>query len=830
MAKSGTVPFYNGAISQSARFGGNNYLTNELDAPSDNQNFTISTWFKRSKLGAEEGLWAVDATGSYCRFETSGAIRVRQYNGIINAITDGFFRDPSAWYHLVVAWDMDNSTEADRIIIYVNSVRQTLGTYHAPTTSETSNINADGRTLHIGSSYSSGATQYFEGYMADFNFVDGSVLAPTSFGETKNGIWIPITPTGLTYGNNGFRLQFDQVGVGTASASTIGADTSGNTNHWTSSGIVASDCAMPDSPENNFATMNSLLFRVANGTQVYSEGNLKYGQPTANSWGFGFTTLNVKSGKWYAEIRCAGNVSVTAGVNNVGHYGYQHFLGQNPQDATGQWILYHENATTKSRFNGSLASATYSAFNNSQILGIALNADDKELSFYVDGTLQSSLGSSGVVDISTGGSADDEWSFFANTFYGSSETMTWNFGQDSSFLGTETATSNADGNGIGTFHTAPPSGYLALCTANLPEPTIGPNSTSQADDHFNTVLYTGNANARSITGVGFQPDWVWIKTRGAGLYHFLTDSSRGVTHTLSSNTKDNETFASEDVLSAFGSDGFSLTADDGSGYYGWNRNNDTLVAWNWKADGGTTTTNDASSTGIGTIDSVFQANTTAGFSIVTYTGNSTAGATVRHGLTVAPEMVIVKVRGGENNWVVYHKGQGVDKYIELNLSTASQAQGSYNMFNSTAPTSSVFTIGSLVNTNTSNNYIAYCFHPVEGYSRFGKYIGSGNADGTFVFTGFRPRYIMTKLALDQVNAASWQIYDTARNPNNVIPTYLFADSNIAESDTGSTYYNFDILSNGFKLRAGNTYGVNQAGATYIYMAFAEAPFKYANAK
>tara|TARA_R110000796_G_scaffold122052_1_gene236346 strand:- start:55 stop:513 length:459 start_codon:yes stop_codon:yes gene_type:complete len=152
------------------------------------------------------------------------------------------------------------------------------------------------------------------------------------------------------------------------------------------------------------------------------------------------------------------------------------------------------------------------------------------------------------------------------------------------------------------------------------------------------------------------------------------------------------------------------------------------------------------------------------------------------------------------------------------------------MFNSTAPTSSVFTIGSLVNTNTSNNYIAYCFHPVEGYSRFGKYIGSGNADGTFVFTGFRPRYIMTKLALDQVNAASWQIYDTARNPNNVIPTYLFADSNIAESDTGSTYYNFDILSNGFKLRAGNTYGVNQAGATYIYMAFAEAPFKYANAK
>jgi len=303
--------FYNGVIAQSLRFGTNNYLTNELDAPSDDQNFTISTWFKRSKLGAEEGLWAVDATGSYCRFEASGAIRIRQYNGIINAITTAFFRDTSAWYHLVVAWDMDNSTAADRIIIYVNGVRQTLATYHAPTTSETSNVNADGRTLHIGTSLANGDGNFFEGYMADFNFVDGSVLAPTEFAETKNGVWIPIEPAGLTYGNNGFRLQFANSAVSSASSSTIGADTSGKARHFTSAGIVASDCALPDSPENNFSTLNTL----DNVDLVLAEGNLKT-TGAGNSFDTVRSTFAMSSGSWYVEFYV--HAGTGNGNNNVG--------------------------------------------------------------------------------------------------------------------------------------------------------------------------------------------------------------------------------------------------------------------------------------------------------------------------------------------------------------------------------------------------------------------------------------------------------------------------------------------------------------------------------
>ena len=808
MAKSGTVPFYNEAISQSARFGGNNYLTNELDAPSDNQNFTISTWFKRSKLGAEEGLWAVDATGSYCRFETSGAIRVRQYNGIINAITDGFFRDPSAWYHLVVAWDMDNSTEADRIIIYVNGVRQTLATYHAPTTSETSNINADGRTLHIGSSYSSGATQYFEGYMADFNFVDGSVLAPASFGETKNGVWIPITPTGLTYGNNGFRLQFAQSGVGTASTSTIGADTSGKARHFTSSGIVASDCAMPDSPENNFATINSLM--RANIT--LSEGNLKMvgvDQNTDNQIGTIAFDTNDSEG-WYWEYRSIGNDAGTMiGICDTNNAKLNNHDPGPPAANVADGFGYRgdgvkENNNSQVSYGNSWAAG--------DIISVAIKSGS--LFFYKNGTIQNS-GTAAYTSIS-----GEKVPFFA---INGTQSGTVNFGHDSSFAGTETAQGNTDGNGIGDFYYAPPTGYKALCTSNLPEPTIGANSATQADDYFNTAIYTGNGGTKDIT-VGFQPDFSWYKCRagGANRWHYLFDSNRGANKALYSNLTDAEDNQTPTYnTQSFQSNGTRIVRDNGDHL---NFDGDTYVSWNWKANGGTTTTNDASATSIGSIDSVIQANTTAGFSIVTYTGTGSAGS-IAHGLGAVPKMIITKTRSNSGDWMVYHGANTSapqTDFLKLNATNATEDLNT--VWNDTAPTSSVFTLGSNGDVNTSGRtQVAYCFAEVEGYSKFGVYTGNGNADGTFVYTGFRPAFIMWKRT--DSSGSSWGIVDSARNTYNVMGQTLYPDLGNVENTNNYC----DFTANGFKIR-GTSGFQNASGGTYIYMAFAEASFKYANAR
>jgi hypothetical protein len=352
LANSG-ADFYNGVATQSLRFddGSSDILERSGSSTSDRKKWVFSSWVKRANL--------VDGTSHYIASAyyapSNGRYNLIRFNGDhqINVWTNAYstststtkqntttavFRDVSAWYHIVIAYDSTQLTAGNRLKIYVNGVSQAY-------TGDTINVNTStfwngsDTTYRIG--YFNAGTNL---YMAETNFVDGlSFFSDTSgtantsfninsFGETKNGVWIPIEYEG-SYGTNGFRLQFDKTGTGTASASTIGADTSGNTHHFTSSGIAASDCNMPDSPENNFATMNSLLFRVANGTQVYSEGNLKYGQPTANSWGFGITTLNVKSGKWYAELRCAGNTSVNAGVINVGHYGYHKFVSkQNPQN------------------------------------------------------------------------------------------------------------------------------------------------------------------------------------------------------------------------------------------------------------------------------------------------------------------------------------------------------------------------------------------------------------------------------------------------------------------------------------------------------------------
>ena len=326
-------------------------------------------------------------------------------------------------------------------------------------------------------------------------------------------------------------------------------------------------------------------------------------------------------------------------------------------------------------------------------------------------------------------------------------------------------------------------------------------------DYFNTVLYTGNGGSQNITGVGFSPDWVWLKGRNNANNHNLNDTVRGVNKQLYADINNAETTATTH-LTAFDSDGFTL-GNDGAV----NGSSDTYVSWNWKAGGS------ASSNSNGSITSSVSANTTAGFSIVTYTGNGTAGATVGHGLGSIPKGIIVKVRNTTNEWVVYHTSLGATKFIEMNSTGA--VQTNTTRFNDTEPTSSVFSLGTAAGLNTSSDtHVAYCFAEKKGYSKFGSYTGNGNADGTFVYTGFRPAWVMVKRT-DSGN--SWCIFDNKRPGFNETNQYLLAEDSRAElTDMG-----FEILSNGFKLR--QTFNsVNGSGASYIYLAFAESPFVNSN--
>ena len=564
-------------------------------------------------------------------------------------------------------------------------------------------------------------------------------------------------------------------------------DQSGNNNDWTSNNLTESD-VMVDSPTNNFATINPLS-KMNNGAVTLSEGNLQFN--LADN-GMARSSILASSGKWYWEahlIFTDGSNLASIGVSETGYMAGAPF----DNGAAFNGYVYINNGTKNSSFGN--ASSYGTSYAVGDIIGVALDLDNGTLAFYKNNVSQGTAFTG--VDREYGA----YWSGYGNT-----DRWVANFGQDSSFAGNKTAQGNQDGNDIGDFYYTPPTGFLALCTKNLPDVAVVPS------EHFNTITYTGNNGASAITGVGFQPDFAWFKARNLTEGHMLFDAVRGAAKTLFSNTSGAENTSYTNVLSAFNTDGYTLGSNEGV-----NHSSGNYVAWNWKANGsGSSNTN-------GSSNSTVSANTDAGFSIVSYTGQ--AGAqTIGHGLSKTPEVVLVKNRSDADEWLMYHHSltDAKDKYLRLD---GIGAVADNTFWNDTAPTNEVFSVGDNRPTNSGHgsNYIAYCFHSVDGYSKVGSYTGNGSTDGTFVYTGFRPAWVMWKKT--NASGTMWQIFDNARNTFNVMDKYLAANDSAVEGD-----YDFvDFTSNGFKHRHLSGHA-NGSGDTYIYLCFSETPFKYSNAR
>ena len=638
------------------------------------------------------------------------------------------------------------------------------------------------------------------------------------FPNLSNDEWAGGTPYQIQFDADGFTINESSTQVNGSGASYIymafadtreaafWKDVSGQGNHWQPNNLDYRD-SLPDSTTNNFAVMNALEPSV--GTSVtLSEGNLKTVGSTVSYSGGVTSSFEQDSGKWYWEVYV--NSEVSAGSN------YYSFIGA----ATGENNLVHKSnnsqlpsvvagingwswegdGTINLIGTGTKAVSSVTAPSAGDVLGFAIDLDNGDVYFYHNGTAQNS-GSPVITGVSN---------LLHNPMVGvyDGSAVTFNFGQDSTFAGARPAGGNTDAKNIGDFAYAPPSGYLALCTANLPTPTI-----VDGLEHFNTVLYTGNGSTdHNITGVGFQPDFVWLKERSSTSFHQVLDAVRGAGIRLETNATGAETTPSPVGLSSFDADGF--TVENNNGY---NENSQTYVAWNWKA-GGTPVTNTD-----GSITSQVSANVDAGFSIVSYTGTGSAGSTFGHGLNQAPNMVIFKNRDQTDSWFVIQDMVGSPTggdYLSLNTTNAIANSSNVN----TTLASSTVTLDVTHGYNASGeNYIAYCFHSVEGFSKAGSYTGNGSADGPFVYTGFRPAFVLVK---NSSAAQNWRMFDSAREPENTVLAALFPNLSNAETaaETGP-----DFLSNGFKVRTSSGTH-NGSGNTIIYLAFAENPFKYANAR
>ena len=785
-------------IERSLRFNSSDdaLLQRDQSSGGDRRTFTWSAWLKRgSGLGSDQQFFTAAPSGhasdsdiSYLAFNANDELDFFNYwsSGVRGRLkTNAKFRDVSAWYHVVLRVDTTDSTANDRFKLFVNGTEQTS---FAERTNPDQNLELrinDNVEHQLGQE--AVRNRYnFDGYMAEINFVDGTALDASYFGETdlETGAWLPKKYQG-SFGSQGYYLDFsDNSGT---TATTLGKDSSGNGNNWTPGNMSVTagpdNDSLLDTPTNNWCTLNPLNKGV--DAITITEGNLQYAASGTDHLVVA-TFAIPSSGKWYWEYTKDSNgTNLMAGIicspetNNRST-----FLG-------GQADGYSVYAQNGQAYNNS-NSATYMATpSTNSTITVAFDADNSKLYVGADGNWGNGSGSTNqtFANAAVAHTLPTDKTCYPGISVSSGDAVV-NFGQRP-------------------FDHTPPTGYRPLNAKNLPTVTI-PDGTK----YFNTVLFTGNGSTQSITGVGFQPDWTWIKMRSDGSRGYaMFDSVRGGLERL--DTAAGQEGRTNEGNISFESDGFNVT----SSHPTVNDSSDTAVAWNWKAADVNSTNSDGAS------QSLIRALPEAGLSIVTYMGVGTE-TTVGHGLGVSPDMIWVKNRDANEHWIIDSRLVTGNANGTLHYNTDAEYAGGTNQFGTHS--SSIFTVKTSGNINSNaTRYVAYVFSKVEGYSKFGKFTGNGSeSEGPYVHCGFKPAWILLKNISD--NGESFRIYDVKRDTFNYCDAVLHPNSDSAES-TASSSNSIDILSSGFKVRS--TSGeINNSGSTILYMAFAEMPFKYANAR
>jgi len=779
-------------IERSLRFNSaDSAYLNRTQSASNRKTWTYSAWVKRGLLGTDRAIFASYSSSvnlAQLYFLAADTLTFYDYtSGYVSQLnTTQVFRDPAAWLHIVISYDTTQGTAANRIKMYVNGTQVTaFATATYPSQNYDGYVNSN--LVHYISTYD-GSNNTFNGYLTEIHFIDGQALTPSSFGETDTdtGVWKPKAYSG-TYGNNGFYLKFaDNSGT---TAATLGKDSSGNGNNWTPNNFSvtagAGNDSLVDSPTSygtdtgaggevrgNYATLNPL----ENSQLTLSNGNLTYSRSGAGSNVFGsFGNFYMSSGKWYWEV----TATTASGTNNhnIGVARASVTVGSYNASIPSTWLWSNGGEYA---MDGIYSNPGVTWQTNNDVTMHAYDADTGKYWLGKNGTWNGSgnpaAGTNPVATI-TNSTTDPVRFAVGNTNNPGAFQDDINFGQRA-------------------FSYTAPSGFKALCTQNLPTPSINKGSL-----YFDATLRTGTGASASVSSLNFQPDLVWIKSRSAATNHNLFDSSRGATVGIITIGSVAE-YTDANSLTAFNSNGYTLGSDASS--RGVNINTNTYVDWVWKK------------------------SATPGFDIVLYTGNAT-NRTISHSLGAAPVFMAVKARSGSpmDEWFNYHQSLGPTKYIRWGQNLGVYTSSGY--WNDTAPTSSVFSLGTTTSVNANGvPFVAYLWSEIAGFSRFGSFTGNGSSDGPFVFTGFRPAFVIAKLSSA---VGDWNMVDDTRQVYNDASgnPVLRADLASAEEDVDTMQGQMDLLSNGFKLRSNNS-SLNLNGGTIIYVAFAENPFKYALAR
>ena len=789
-------------IQRSLRFNDDDgaFLSRTPSSAGNRKTWTWSAWIKRANIGSRQILFSADDNATHATYfilelqsddnlrclagqETASATCVKETTMVI--------RDTTNWYHLVFKFDATNASA----VWYVNG--QEITTLNSSTNPSNQDFQVNATSQHfLGRFGSSLGTSYFDGYMAEVNFIDGQALDSSYFGftESQTGIWRPKRYEG-TYGTNGFYLDFSD----NSSTAALGIDKSPNGNDITVDGTLATTDSMLDTPTNIFCTWNSMS---TDNRPDIQEGNLK-NMGTNNTACNG--TIGVTSGKWYWEQYCLTDISSSSSITTAGvtKYEQENDGDVEPRLAYTTGRSFYRGGSTGGYYNYKNYNQTSSTEVNSggtywggAVVSFRLDMDAGTLKYYTNNTLVHTDSS-----IPTDGTTIFPLNSNTNSGVSRYNSIVSNFGQDSSFAGNKTAQGNTDENGIGDFYYPVPSGFRALNAKNLPKPTT---SILNPDQHFKALLYTGTGSSNIVEGLNFTPDMVWVKGRDTNGYeHMIIDSVRGGTKSIVPNSADPQSTHGGRSMT-FYNRGVRWNSDSGN----CNADGEDYVLWCWKGGGTAVSNND------GSVTSTISANPEAGFSIVQFESQTTSSnITVGHGLGRKPAFWMWKSIDNTIDWYNYHRDIGYNGWI--NLSTTSQATTGNAAAWGAEPTATVLTHGSgLMNQNT---IMMYVWAEIPGFSRFCSYVGNVNANGPFVYCGFRPAFVLTKM-IDTMNE-NWTISDSSRSTYNPVDLFLRPDEAVMDTSGAAT---MDFLSNGFKLR--NTDDkTNRDGGTFIFMAFAEQP-------